>query len=160
MIVFWPLSNPMLENWGAIVLVNSISFFVSKRRPESHPLLSRGERRENRVCLLSAFFDLFQLKEKLVSQTSAMWTGRNLWVLFPRKGLRNSKCASRRAAILHPEFPGREPSHVHSVPPLASMALPAGNLRPALFCSYAYSIYKVLYFPFFLFFIFQLGQTG
>lgn len=50
------LSNHKLENRGAIVFVNPISLFVS-RRPESHPFLSRGERKKS--CLPSFWILLF-----------------------------------------------------------------------------------------------------
>lgn len=42
------LSDRQLENRGAVILVSPIPFFVS-RRPESHPPLSRGQRKKS--CL-------------------------------------------------------------------------------------------------------------
>ena len=40
------LSNCNLENRGDVILVSPIPFFISKGRPGSQPLLSRGERKK------------------------------------------------------------------------------------------------------------------
>lgn len=48
------LSDRKLENRGAVILVSPIPFFVSRRRPESHTPLSRGQRK-----VMLVFFWIF-----------------------------------------------------------------------------------------------------
>lgn len=43
------LSDRKLENRGAVIFVSPNPFFVSRRRPDSHPPLRRGQRKKSRL---------------------------------------------------------------------------------------------------------------